>query len=44
MAMRRPGKQGANSLKANRTVSFAKRPTISAPDPVAFAAAAKAIG
>jgi hypothetical protein len=44
MTMRRSGKQGAGAPNSRRPASIAKKPTVSAPDPIAFAAAAKALG
>jgi hypothetical protein len=45
ITMLRSGKRGAVAvMKASRPASLSKKPTITAPDPIAFAAAAKALG
>lgn len=44
MTRRAGNQEAAQSLKASRRTSFAKKPTITTPDPIAFAAAAKALG
>jgi hypothetical protein len=42
--MRKSIKQGAAALKGIRLAGLGQKPTITAPDPIAFAAAAKLLG
>lgn len=44
MTMCRPGKQSVVAALTARPARLAKKPTITAPDPIAFEAAAKALG